>query len=228
MLSGFNVHTIALEVPAELLTKDKEGAEETSQPVLGAYASTSRHSVRVMGDDGERDGGNKWVQVQRLANPLVNEAIIGTVDKDKWNALDPSKEKRFVEYYTNPRLATALEIVFGLDAEPAFDLRDVLLTYTPGDYKKLSELLRLDISVDPVPLASQNPLTALAGDGAGWPNGRCPIDDVTDVAVKVIGGANYIALPSIDSVDANDVPLTEAFPFIPTPWDGRERVHQNP
>ena len=224
MLSGFNVHTIALEVPADLLTKDREGAEETSQPVLGAYASTSRRSVRVLG--GEERGD--WVQVQRLANPLVNEAIIGTVDKDKWNSLDPAKEKRFVEYYTNPRLATALEVVFGADAEPAFDLRDVLLTYTPGDYKKLSELLRLDISVDPVALASQNPLTALAGDGAGWPNGRRPIDDVTDVAVKVIGGTNYIALPSIDSVDANDMPLPETFPFLSTPWDGRERVHQNP
>lgn len=228
MLSGFNVHTIALEVPASLLTKDKKGAEETSQPVLGAYASTSRHAVRVMGDDGERDDGSSWVQVQRLANPLVNEAIIGTVDKDKWNSLDPSKEKRFVEYYTNPRLVTALEAVFGVDAEPAFDLRDVLLTYKAGDYKKLSELLRLDISVAPVPLAEQNPLTALAGDGAGWPNGRRPIDDVTDVAVKVIGGANYIALPSIDSVDTNDRSLTEAFPFLPTPWDGRDRVHMNP
>ena len=228
MLSGFNVHTIALEVPADLLTKDQESADETSQPVLGAYASTSRHSVRVMGEDGERDGGSSWVQVQRLANPLVNEAIIGTVDKDKWNSLDPSREGRFVEYYTNPRLVTALEAVFGADAEPAFDLRDVLLTYTPGDYRKLSELLRLDISVDPVALADQNPLTALAGDTAGWPNGRRPIDDVTDVAVKVIGGANYIALPSIDSVDANDMPLTESFPFLPTPWDGRERVHINP
>ena len=224
MLSGFNVHTIALEVPADLLTKDREGAEETSQPVLGAYASTSRRSVRVLGGDERGD----WVQVQRLANPLVNEAIIGTVDKDKWNSLDPSKEKRFVEYYTNPRLVTALEVVFGADAEPAFDLRDVLLTYTPGDYKKLSELLRLDISVDPVALDAQNPLTALAGDGAGWPNGRRPIDDVTDVAIKVIGGANYIALPSIDSVDMNDKPLTEVFPFIPSPWDGRTRVHMNP
>lgn len=231
MLSGFNVHTIALEVPAELLTRDREGAEETNQPVLGAYAATSRRAVRVMGgddDDDRQNNGRNWVQVQRLANPLVNEAIIGTVDKDKWNSLQPSQERRFVEYYTNPRLVTALEAVFGIDAEPAFDLRDVLLTYTPGDYSRLSELLRLDISVDPVPLASQNPLTALAGDTAGWPNGRRPIDDVTDVAVKVIGGANYIALPSIDSVDANDRPLTEAFPFLPTPWDGRERVHQNP
>ena len=228
MLSGFNVHTIALEIPASLLTKDTKGAEETSQPVLGAYASTSRRSVRVLRGDRRRDDDNPWVQVQRLANPLVNEAIIGTVDKDKWNSLDPSKEKRFVEYYTNPRLVTALEAVFGIDAQPVFDLRDVLLTYTPGNYSDLSELLRLDISVDPVALASQNPLTALAGDTAGWPNGRRPIDDVTDVAVKVIGGTNYIGLPSIDSVDTNDKPLTEEFPFLPTPWDGRNRVHINP
>jgi hypothetical protein len=226
MLSGFNVHTIALEIPASLLTKDKKDVDETSQPLLGAYAATSRMTTRVLRGEGDQDHRGNWVQVQRLANPLVNEAIIGTVDKDKWNALDPSKEKRFVEYYTNPRLVTALEAVFGADAEPLFDLRDVLLTYTPGNYSKLSELLRLNISVAPVPLASQNPLTALAGDTAGWPNGRRPIDDVTDVAIRVIGGTNYATAG--DAVDTNDLPLPEAFPFLATPWDGRDRVHVNP
>jgi hypothetical protein len=226
MLSGFNVHTIALEVPASLLTRDKKSVEETSQPVLGAYAATSRMTTRVLRGEGGQDQRGNWVQVQRLANPLVNEAIIGTEDKDRWNALDPSKEQRFVEYYTNPRLATALEAVFGADAEPLLDLRDVLLTYTPGNYQRLSELLRLDISVMPVPLASQNPLTVLAGDNAGWPNGRRPIDDVTDVAVRVIGGTNYAAAG--DAVDVNDLPLPEAFPFLSTPWNGRDRVHINP
>jgi hypothetical protein len=231
MLSGFNVHTIALEVPADLLTKDKKGPADTTQPVLGAYAATSRQSVRVMGgeDDDEREKNDgKWVQVQRLANPLVNEAIIGTADKDKWNATEPSKEKRFVEYYTNPRLATALEAVFGADAEPIFDLRDVLLTYSPGDYSKLSELLRLNISVAPTALADQAALTALAqpADPAGWPNGRRPIDDVTDVAIRVIGGTNY--LTAGDAVDTNDIALPEAFPFLATPWDGRNRIHINP
>ncbi|RPJ23643.1 MAG: DUF4331 domain-containing protein [Chloroflexi bacterium] len=229
MLSGFNVHTIALEVPASLLTKDKKSVDDTSQPILGAYAATSRRAVRVLRGDGERDrddDGDSWVQVQRLANPLVNEAIIGTEDKDRWNALDPTKEKRFVEYYTNPRLATALEAVFGADAAPLLDLRDVLLTYTPGNYQKLSELLRLDISVAPVALASQNPLTVLAGDNAGWPNGRRPIDDVTDVAIRVIGGTNYATAG--DAVDANDLPLPEAFPFLSTPWNGRDRIHINP
>jgi hypothetical protein len=229
MLSGFNVHTIALEVPASWLTRDKEGPAETEFPVLGAYASTSRRSTRVLRDSHDDDDrGSNWVQVQRLANPLVNEAIIGTVDKDRWNALDPSKEKRFEEYYTNPRLAVALKAVFGADAKPLFDLRDVLLTYTPGDYKRLSELLRLNISVAPTPLANQDPLTALGSpaDPAGWPNGRRPIDDVTDVAIRVVGGANY--LTASDAVQANDLPLPETFPFLATPWDGRDRVHQNP
>ncbi|HZM22849.1 MAG TPA: DUF4331 domain-containing protein [Anaerolineales bacterium] len=225
MLSGFNVHTIALEVPATLLTKDRKGPANTAFPTLGAYANTYRRSVRVMNEEGENNR-DAWVQVQRLANPLVNEAIIGTKDKDRWNRLAPQRESTFVEYYTNPRLATALEVVFGADAQPIFDLRDVFLTYTPGNYTTLSELLRLNISVAPVPLASQNPLTALGGDTAGWPNGRRPIDDVTDVAIRVVGGTNYLS--ASDAVQTNDMPLPDVFPFVSTPWDGRNRVHQNP
>ena len=225
MLSGFNVHTIALEVPASWLTKDGQDPEETAFPTLGAYANTYRRTVRVIRVDGETHR-DSWVQVQRLANPLVNEAIIGTKDKDRWNRFSPRNESTFVEYYTNPRLAIALEVVFGADAQPLLDLRDVLLTYTPGNYEVLSELLRLDISVDPIALASQNPLTVLGGDGAGWPNGRRPIDDVTDVAVRVIGGTNYLG--ASDAVQANDLPLPDTFPFIATPWDGRGRFHINP
>ncbi|HET9906672.1 MAG TPA: DUF4331 domain-containing protein [Anaerolineales bacterium] len=225
MLSGFNVHTIALEVPASLITKDGKNPTNTAFPTLGAYANTYRRSVKVINEDGESTK-DRWVQVQRLANPLVNEAIIGTVDKDRWNKRDPRNESAFVEYYTNPRLATALEVVFGADAQPLLDLRDVLLTYTPGNYDRLSELLRLNISVAPVALADQNPLTVLGGDNAGWPNGRRPIDDVTDVAVRVIGGTNYLS--ASDAVQVNDMPLPESFPFLATPWDGRGRVHQNP
>ena len=231
MLSGFNVHTIALEVPASWLTKDGKNPDDTAFPTLGSYANTYRRTTTVLrevenGDN--RRGSGDWVQVQRLANPLVNEAIIGTVDKDRWNSLDPSKEQRFVEYYTNPRLATALEVVFGADAQPLFDLRDVFLTYTPGNYERLSELLRLNISVEPTALAAQDPLTALGSpaDAAGWPNGRRPIDDVTDVAIRVVGGTNYLS--ASDSVQTNDMPLPDTFPFLATPWDGRNRVHQNP
>src|SRR2546427_826362 len=79
-LAGFNVHEIALELPASMLTKDHMGPLATAFPKLGAYASTERRRVR-------QQANGTWVvelkQVQRLANPLINEAVIGTVDKDK-------------------------------------------------------------------------------------------------------------------------------------------------
>jgi uncharacterized protein DUF4331 len=221
MLSGFNVHTIALEVPATWLTRDGKAIDQTNQPKLGAYASTKRDAITV------NRGNQGFVQVQRLANPLVNEAIIGTIDKDRWNATAPQDEAQFVEYYRTPRLGIALQAVFGAapPATPRDDLVNLLLTY--GDsHDRLSELLRLNLSVPPTPLANQQPLTVLAGDNAGWPNGRRPIDDVTDVAIKVVGGPNYAA--ASDGVTFNDKPLTAAFPFIPSPWDGRNRFHKNP
>ena len=50
--------------------------------------------------------------------------------------------------------------------------------------------------------------------------------DVTDVAIRVIGGTNYLS--ASDAVQANDMPLPDTFPFLSTPWDGRNRIHQNP
>jgi hypothetical protein len=227
MLSGFNVHTIALEIPINMLTKDGKGPDGTQFPVLGAYAATSRRSTTVLRGPNPTETRGAWVQVQRLANPLVNEAIIGTADKDRWNALNPVQEKLFLDYYQNLRLDTALEAVFQADAEPLLNMVDLLLKYKPED-KQLSELLRLNLTVAPTALANQKPLTVLdpTPDNAGWPNGRRPIDDVTDVAIKVIGGQNY--LTASDAVNANDKPLPETFPFLSSPWDGLNRFHINP
>jgi hypothetical protein len=237
MLSGFNVHTIAVEIPIRFLTKDGKGPDETAFPTLGAYASTSRRSVTVLsGEDNVKQEG-KWVQVQRLANPLINEAIIGTNYKDRWNRLDPGKESEFLDFYLNPRLALALELVFGVPAAQTnrTDLVDLLLKYQPSD-TRLAELLRLNVSVPPTAFGSQKRLGPLAHDAAGaatpdpaaWPNGRRPVDDVTDVAVRVIGGSNYIGALAGDGINTDDAPLTETFPFLATPFDGFTRVHQNP
>jgi hypothetical protein len=242
MLSGFNVHTIALQVPSTLLTGD------TGTTRIGAYAATSRKKLTVTGTE----RGDTWVQVQRLANPLINEVIIGLQDKDRWNANKPNEESKFLGYYLKPRLALALQLIFSTNTgctgfgdascspnPPAAaadlalsnfnrtDLPNVLLKYQPND-KKLSDLLRLNLNVAPTPLASQQRLTILAGDNAGWPNGRRPLDDVTDVAVQVVGGPNFILAGAGDSVNVNDKALPASFPFLASPWDGRNRVHANP
>jgi hypothetical protein len=234
MLAGFNVHSIALEVPTSLLTADGKGADATAQPKLGAYAETERPKVEVLsGTNPEKDRHDNGasVQVQRLANPLVNELIIGTVDKDLWNRLDPQDEARFEDYYLNPRFALALQLATGIPAEVAgrTDLRDLLLKYSPSD-TQLSELLRLDVSVPPTPLPAQRRMTVLASppDPAGWPNGRRPKDDVTDIATRVVGGFNYVAARASDGVNTNDKPYPDHFPFLASPHDGRDRHHDNP
>ena len=239
MLSGFNVNTIALEVPASLLTADGAGAGATTTPKLGLYAETDRPHVTVRElepsdvENGEKEGkrGQKVVQVQRLANPLVNELIIGTVDKDLWNAVDPEDEARFEDYYLNPRAALALQLATGVPAATSgrTDLRDLLLKYQASD-TQLSELLRLNVNVTPTPLATQRRLGPLAtpADPAAWPNGRRPKDDVTDVAVRVVGGPNYVAARAADGVNTDDKALPSSFPFLASPHDGRNRVHDNP
>ena len=109
------------------------------------------------------------------------------------------------------------------------DLVDLLLKYRPSD-TQLSELLRLDVSVPPTPFAAQRRLGPLAvvPDAAAWPNGRRPKDDVTDIAVRVVGGPNYIAARAADGVNTNDKPLLDHFPFLASPFDGRNRHHDNP
>jgi Domain of unknown function (DUF4331) len=223
MLSGFNVSTIALELPAMMIT----GGSST----IGAYASTSRPRAEVRERLGLHGSLRGTAQVQRLANPLINETIIGTEDKDEWNSREPQQEKRFLDYYENPRLALALELVFGVPAAKngREDLVNLLLKYEPGD-ERLSELLRLNVGVPPMPLPAQRRMTVLADtpDQAGWPNGRRPKDDVTDIAVRVVGGPNYIGARIGDGVNTDDQALSPSFPFLGTPADGRTRQHDNP
>jgi hypothetical protein len=259
MLSGFNVNTIAIELPAAMLTSDGQSAETTAQPKLGAYASTSRQKVRVLrvprGEPKDPDlmqNSGNWVQIQRLANPLINETIIGTEDKDEWNARDPEEESRFLDYYLRPRLALALELVYGVPtgctpfgtpacapsaSNPAMfanwnrtDLVNVLLKYSPTD-GQLSELLRLDLGVPPtggVTTQRRMGILATPADPAAWPNGRRPKDDVTDIAIRVVGGPNYIAARASDGVNTNDKAIPDTFPFLASPHDGRDRQHVNP
>ena len=223
MLSGFNVSTIAIELPAMMLTGGSSN--------IGAYASTSRPRAEVRQRLRLHGSMHGTAQVQRLANPLINETIIGTEDKDEWNTRRPHQEERFSDYYLNPRLALALQLVFGVPAgtNDRQDLVNLLLKYQPSD-TRLSELLRLNLGVGPTPLAAQRRMTVLADtpDFAGWPNGRRPKDDVTDIAVRVVGGPNYIGARIGDGVNTDDQALTTGFPFLGTPADGRNRQHDNP
>lgn len=249
--SGFNVNTIALEIPISELIGPK------GNKVLGAYATTSRPKVTVLKKDGNRQNSARFVQVARMGNPLVNELLIPTNMKDKWNATDAEDENEFVSFYCNSALATALNTVFGTGFPTAGreDLVNALLRYAPGPpvcgagktNEVLADFLRVDLDVPATPATGQKRLGPLAHDAsgnatpdkAGWPNGRRPNDDVTDVALRVVAGIlTNPAVPNlgdgvnfnVGSVGSNRTAngIAMEFPFLPTPHDGRDRRHIDP
>ena len=161
--SGFNVSTIALEIPISHITHNRK-------KVIGLYASTARQQYTIQTPSGQPQGSGPWVQVSRMANPLVNELIIGTGQKDLWNATEPESEAAFLDFYLNSRLAVALNLRFGLPAlnlgipeTGRTDLVNALLKYPSepqtGNCTRKSpcaELLRLNLGVDPVSPSSRS------------------------------------------------------------------------
>ena len=125
--SGFNVNTIALEVPITRLTKDgKAPTAETG--TIGMYASTSRQKETVRRGAPTINpkkppkellrGEKRFVQVSRMANPLVNELIIPIGNKDLWNATEPEDEGLLLRFYQNLQVADALQAVSGVPVPP--------------------------------------------------------------------------------------------------------------
>jgi hypothetical protein len=253
-VGGFNTHVIALQVPIEQLTRDgEEHAAGDPEAVIGIYATASRQRVRILEKGGTSKSTGHLVQVSRLANPLVNEVVIPLGRKDLWNSADPSDDEQFVEEYTDPevtRLENALYPV--LDDAPETgrgDLVAVLLTGVPGlnfTGETKADLIRLNTGIPPSgPVGTGNRLGVLAGDFAGFPNGRRLEDDVTDIELRAFAcGYGPIVGPLIegfgfcdgnanrtpnnllgDGVDENDRPFHVDFPYVGEPHQGYEHVH---
>lgn len=233
-LANYNITTIAIEVPISVLTNPNA----TPSDVIGSWASASRPQVRVLNPDATDakphvDGG-AYTQVSRLGNPLVNELVIGIKDKNRFNAAEPKDDAQFLDYVTNPTLPELIEILFGVTAPNAFPRNDLVaafLTGVPGlnDFENGTpgEMLRLNTSIPAGLPAAQNPLGVIAGDFAGFPNGRRPGDDVVDIALRVFMGV--LLDPSVapdgqlsynDGVRRDATEFRSTFPYLNAPIPG--------
>ncbi|MEU4151909.1 DUF4331 domain-containing protein [Streptomyces sp. NPDC026659] len=207
-LKGYNVNTIALQVPNSLIRQSAE------QPVVGIWSTTQR-----------RNAQGYFSQVSRLGNPLVNEVVNPQKDKDRFNASQPSHDAQFLKNVTNPELPKLIEGIYKIKApaEPRNDLVDVFLKGVKGLNQppnvKPSEQLRLNTSIKPAMHPKR--LGVLDGDNAGFPNGRRLTDDVVDEALQVVEGELVGSKNDLgDAVDANDQKFEKYFPYVAQPTAG--------
>ena len=179
------------------------------------------------------------MQVSRLANPLFNEVIVPMAAKDRWNATDPCDDKDFAQYVTRPELGGLLPVLYpgvfpnlaGYQ-QPRADLAAILLTGIPAGVVPgfqnftgpvQADLLRLNLAVPPTP--APKVLGLIAGDPAGFPNGRRLADDVVTIELRAIAGATIplvdtsftpddAAAAVTDGTDNTNAGFTDHFPYV--------------
>lgn len=238
-IAGYNVNTMVLEVPITMLTSDgKLHGPGEKEAVIGTYGATSRPKVSVRRTNASAAA---FQQVNREGNSLINELIIGTGSKDKFSTDDPKNDGQFAAFFLDPLLAHLFNSVLGIPVPPPprLDLLP-LVQYMPpicpgcgpNDAGPIADLLRLNTGIPPTPVGKQKRLGFLVGDVAGFPNGRRPIDDVVDIASRVVAGilvdsVKYGA-PIGDGVNINENGYGTTFPYIMPANSGRNSHHVGP
>jgi len=245
---SFNVHSIALQVPIEQLTRNGRRPTSVTDPAatIGVWATASRQKSRVLDRAKARYVGvGPWKQVSRLANPLFNEVIVPMAEKDRWNIRPPSGDRQYQRYVYRPELAALLPQLYptvfprlAAYRKDRADLHAILLTGIPAGVVEgfqnftgptPADMLRLNTAVPPT--AEPNPLGLVAGDAAGFPNGRRIGDDVVTVELRAVAGLTIpLVDPSFTPDDAaaavqdgtsdTNAPLLANFPYLGHPGGG--------
>jgi hypothetical protein len=240
-LGGFNVHTIALQIPKERLTHDGSPGTDpnNTNSIIGVYSRTTRPRVKSLSPSGGPPAfSSDRVQVSRLASPLINEVIIPLARKDRWNSSRPFDDAQFLGFVLDPEPARLIALLYPgitVPAPPRNDLVAIFLTGISGLNQPRNvapaEMLRLNMAIEP----SANPsrLGLLAGQRDGFPNGRRLVDDVVDIELRALAGGTpftpaFNRTPNnalADGVNANDKAFLSAFPYVPRPHGGDLHIH---
>jgi hypothetical protein len=257
-VSGYAVNTIAIEVPVAMLTATGKVEPATSRyATIGVWGTTSRQQETVRRPPLAAQQVGPFKQVQREGNPLINELVIGIGSKDRYSMDQPVNDSQFAAFFLNPPVVTVVDALYGVLAPgalfsppaPRTDLLP-LVQYMPPIAAAgtppgpIADLLRLNTGVPPTPVASASRLGLLAGDAAGYPNGRRLFDDAVDITLRVaIGGvlagnkcgASHTSACNVlpnnllgDGVNVNDVALHNDFPYVGDAPSGRNRRHIDP
>ncbi|HZE70882.1 MAG TPA: DUF4331 family protein [Pyrinomonadaceae bacterium] len=194
--AGYNIHMIALEVPAAML-------RGSAGNIIGVNGVTLRSKQTHRSDGGGERTNGPLIQVDRMATPAVNTALIPFPRKNEYNAATPVDDAagRFAGSIVGTLQA------LGTNQTNIGILANVAVVH--GDY------LRLDLSVPNTSVGFGERITTPGY--TGFPNGRRPGDDTIDDLLFFIANQTPIG----DNVNSNDVPLGSTFPFFAPPQQPR-------
>lgn len=238
-VGGYNVMTVALQIPKELLTKDGTSPDPArGNHIIGVWDTAERSQLRTLNGDGTVMNAGPEVQVSRLGMPLVNELVIPLGKKDLFNSSEPSNDvAQFGASVVDPEPAKLLHALFGINVPPAprSDIVAVFATGVAGLNQPANvapgEMLRLNMTIPPA--AKPSRFGVLAGDLAGFPNGRRLGDDVVDIELRVVAGVlvdGFNVAPNNqlgDGVDGNDLPFLPYFPYVAPPQNPASHIHHD-
>ena len=185
--AGYNILSIALRFPVSML--------RGTSNIIGADFLAQRATQEIQ-EGGRIVRSGPFHTLDRMGNPAVNVALVPFNRKDQYNAA--STEDDADGQFASGIVATLRAL--GTSTSNINILAEVAVLH--GDF------LRLDVSI---------PNSGPGGGGnqaASFPNGRRLRDDVIDILLNIISNG---AIVSGDNVNANDVPLGNAFPFLAPP-----------
>ncbi len=225
-----------------LLTRSGTHPAAERLATIGTYGTTSR----------PRDHGPRRRRAAARARPLPAGPAHGQpADQraDHRHRIEgplqhgrPENDAQFATFFLDPLLATSSRSL-GIPgpaatahrpAAPGAPTRPDRSGRTPGP---IADLLRTQHGHAASAAGAQKRLgllTLLDGDptnddAAGFPNGRRPTDDVTDIAARAVAGhpgrPRGFGTRIGDGVNTNDMPARATFPFVNPSHDGRNSRH---
>jgi hypothetical protein len=232
-VSGFNCHAIVLAIPTDTLTGTGKAptAGASDAQTLGVWASASRRKTTILRHDGTIDADGPWVQVSRLGLPLINEAVIGLQDKDKYNRSLPADDvTNFGAYFLNPVIVRDYEVVAQTTVpdDVKYNRLDIInainLTNIPSNgahnipLSATGDVLRVDMG-----LASSFPNGRMVGGGSAPNKDQA---DVTDIELSLLLTKGFSGIS--DGVNSNDKAYLTSMPYLASPWEGATQGHGKP
>lgn len=230
--SMVNVHSIAVQVPKTMLTRDGSNPTSTtdSKSVIGVWAGASRRRATIRNGNGKITHAGPFVQISRLGNPLINEAVIPMSEKDLWNSLPPVRDSQFVKYYAKPEVPGLLVLLYpgvfphlAAYKKDRVDLEYILLKGIPAGVVSPkfqnytgptpADMLRLNMAVRPT-TRKPSPYGILGGDLAGFPNGRRVFDDTVTIELRALAG---LTIPLVDPSYTPDGAASLIYDVTPPP-----------